>query len=145
VTVNGEPPAVNVVGEPVIVVVSETGAAIVHSLKLDPAYDPDPTLESTTSVVNVPSTGGDVAAEAGPNSPPTWIVSVNPGGRPVPVPEVHCTAPEERAPLVFKLVPHAGLPEKVHPVGAITVNDVNAYALVAGLVTSTVNVVLRFP
>jgi len=83
-------------------------AAIVHSLKDPPAYDPEPTLESTTSVVKVPWTGGDVAAEAGPVSPPRRIVSVKPGGRPVPVPEVHWTAPVENAPLVFKSVPHGG-------------------------------------
>jgi len=59
VTVNGEPPAVNEVGEPVIVAVTDV-AAIVHSLKLEPAYDPEPALESTTSVVKVPSTGGEL-------------------------------------------------------------------------------------
>jgi len=117
---------------------------MVHSVKDDPAYDPVP-LESTTRVVNVPWTGGDVDADAGPKSPPTVNVSVKPGGRPVPVPSVHCTALEDIAPLVFKLVPHTPLPENVHPVGARTVKEVIAYALVAGLVTFTVKVVLTLP
>ena len=62
--------------------------AMVHSVKEDPAYEPVP-LESTTRVVKVPWTGGDVDADAGPKSPPRVIVSVKPGGRPVPVPSVH--------------------------------------------------------
>jgi len=95
VTLNGEPPAVNEVGAPVIVVVSETGAAIVHSLKLEPAYDPEPTLESTTSVVKVPRTGAELADEVGPVSEVRLRVVLKPGGRPVPTPSVHCSAEVE--------------------------------------------------
>ena len=46
---------------------------------------------------------------------------------------------------MFRLVPHAPLPENVHPVGARTVNEVIANALDAGLVTFTAKVVLTFP
>jgi len=145
VTVNGEPPAVNEVGEPVIVAVTDV-AAIVHSLKLEPAYDPEPALESTTSVVKVPSTGGELETEVGPVSEVRLRVVLKPGGRPVPVPSVHCRAVVENAPAVGKLRPHpAAMPVKVHPVGAITEKDVIAYALEAGLVTVTVNGVAAPP
>jgi len=143
---NAEPPAVNEVGAPVIVVVSETGVAIVHSLKLEPAYDPEPTLESTTSVVKVPRTGGELAAEVGPVSEVRLRVVLKPGGRPVPVPSVHCSADVEYAPGVGKLRPHAAaVPVNVHPVGAITEKDVIEYAFEDGLVTVTLNAVATPP
>lgn len=76
--------------------------------------------------MKVPDTGGEVAAEAGPVSEPRLMVSVKPGGRPEPVPAVHCTAVVELAPSVVKSEPHVAVPEKVHPVGAMTVNEVRA-------------------
>jgi len=140
VTLNGEPPAVNEVGAPVIVVVSETGVAIVHSLKDPPAYDPEPLLESTTSVEKVPRTGGELADDVGPVSEVRLRVAVKPGGRPDVTPAVHCNAVVEYAPAVAKSVPQpAAVPVNVQPVGAITVKDVIAYALDAGLVTWTEN------
>jgi len=111
----------------VIVVVSETGVAIVHSLKDPPAYDPEPELESTTRVVKVPKTGAEPADEAGPVSEVRLRVAVKPGGRPDVTPAVHCSAVVEYAPAVAKSVPQAGdVPVNVHPVGAITVKDVIA-------------------
>jgi hypothetical protein len=135
---------VKLVGEFVIVTATVAGA-IVHTVKLEPAYEPDPLEESTTSVVKVPETGGEVAAEVGPVSVPNCSVVVKPGGKPVPDPSVHCTALDEVAPTVARLVPHVAEPEKDHPEGAITVKEVSAYALLAGLVTFTAKVVPGLP
>jgi len=85
VTVRAAPPAVKPVADTVVVSVGAPPryAAIVHSLNELPAYD-DALLESTTSVVNVPRTGGELALEVGPVMVPSCKVSVKPGGRPDP-------------------------------------------------------------
>jgi len=130
VTVTGEPPAVKADSLKVTDVMV-VPVATEYITATGPAYAAGDDAASMMDVVNVPVGAGLVAGEAtGVTVPPT-SVALKPGGND----PVHWNADVVAGPAVASGALQVGSTVKVHPVGAMIVTLVIAYAFDAGLVS----------